>query len=416
MSEPRPTQKIVAYATLAGIGLLAAVVLGEVAVVGLAAPFVFALVVGLLSPVAQLPEVRLEIDACQLVEGDTATIVLELVTRGRVGLCEVAMDLPVGLRAEVPTAWSLGLDPGVPTLIEVPVAAQRYGRFTVGPVALSVPGLFGLLARFGVAGGTLELEVRPRSETLRTLVRALEVRAMAGDRLGHQPGDGIEFAEIRQYSPGSPGRINWRATARRGEPYVNLRHPERSTDVILLVDSFSAACLPRQVRAAAGLAGAYLGRHDRVGLVAFGGVLNWVEPAMGQAQLERLVAALTATQWHHSYAWKSAEVIPSRVLPANGLVLAISPLDDRRMLNALAAIRARGVDLSVIETVAPRTSSLSEAGEIAARLIELERAEVRANLTRRGVPVVAWHDGEPVEVALGALFTWRRRARRRPGR
>jgi hypothetical protein len=97
-------------------------------------------------------------------------------------------------------------------------------------------------------------------------------------------------------------------------------------------------------------------------------------------------------------------------------VLAISPLDDRRMLNALAAIRARGVDLSVIETVAPRTSSLSEAGEIAARLIELERAEVRANLTRRGVPVVAWHDGEPVEVALGALFTWRRRARRRPGR
>jgi len=71
----------------------------------------------------------------------------------------------------------------------------------------------------------------------------------------------------------------------------------------------AAAALPRQMRAASGLAAAYLARHDRVGLVAFGGVLHWVDPSMGQAQLERLVAALTSTQWHHSYAWKSAEAI-----------------------------------------------------------------------------------------------------------
>ena len=181
----------------------------------------------------------------------------------------------------------------------------------IGPVTVRVPGLFGLLVRSGTTGGKIVLEVRPRAEALATLVRAREVRATAGDRLARQPGDGIEFAEVRSYSPGTPGRLNWRVTARRGEPYVTLRHPERSTDLILLVDTFSAAGLARQVRAAAGLAAAYLARHDRVGLVAFGGVLHWVEPAMGQAQLERLVAALTATQWHHSYAWKSAEAVPS---------------------------------------------------------------------------------------------------------
>ena len=75
---------------------------------------------------------------------------------------------------------------------------------------------------------------------------------------------------------------------------------------------------------------------------------------MGRAQLERLVAALQTTQWHHSYAWKSAETIPSRELPATGLVIAISPLEDPRMLNALATIRARGVDLAVIETIGAR--------------------------------------------------------------
>jgi uncharacterized protein (DUF58 family) len=248
-------------------------------------------------------------------------------------------------------------------------------------------------------------------------VRAIDVRATAGDRLARRPGDGIEFAEVRPYSPGTPGRINWRVTARQGQPYVNLHHPERSTDLIILVDTFSATALARQVRAAAGLAAAALARHDRVGLVAFGGVLHWVDPSMGRAQLERLVAALTATQWHHSYAWKSAETIPARTMPLRGLVVAMSPMEDARMLSALAAIRARGVDLAVIETVGPAPRGpIPQAREIAGRLIELERAEMRESFGRRGVPVVAWHEGESLEVPLSALALWRRRARGRIAR
>jgi uncharacterized protein (DUF58 family) len=302
----------------------------------------------------------------------------------------------------------------VPLRIEVPITAEHYGRFAIGPVATNVAGPFRFLNRTGTGGGTLALAVRPKAVGLRTLVRAREVRATAGDRLARRPADGIEFAEVRPYSAGTTGRLNWRVTARRGEPYVTLRHPEHSTDLILLVDTFSAIALPRQVRGAAGLAAAYLARHDRVGLVAFGGVLHWVEPGMGRAQLERLVAALTATQWHHSYAWKSAETIPARTLPATGLVIAISPLEDPRMLNALAAIRVRGVDLAIVETIGGRPRGVrSAAGVLAAWLIELERAEMRDNFGRRGVPIVSWHENESLEAPLAALATWRRRARRR---
>ena len=416
MSEPAATPKVVAYAALTGIGLLAAVVGGDGAIVALAAPFGLALVLGLLLPVAPLPEVRLALDALRLVEGGKATIAVGLCAASGVPRCDVSLVLPSALATEVPVSWSLRLDPDSPVLIEVPITAVRHGRYAVGPVKLAVPGLFGLLRRSG-GGDTLELEVRPRAEALRTLVRASEIRATAGDRLGRRPGDGIEFAEVRPYTPGTPGRLNWRVTARRGEPYVNLRHPERSTDLILLVDTFSPAVLPRQVRAASGLAATYLARHDRVGLVAFGGVLHWVEPAMGRAQLERVVAALTTTQWHHSYAWKSAETIPARSLPRTGLVIAISPLEDPRMLNALGTIRARGVDLAVIETISrPPARPASASGELAARLIELERAEMRANFGRRGIPVVGWRDGESLETPLAALAVWRRRARGRPVR
>jgi uncharacterized protein (DUF58 family) len=327
------------------------------------------------------------------------------------------LGVPDGLEVQGPRQWALALKPGSPVLIEVPLTASFYGRFVIGPATVRVRGPFALRARSGALGAVVALQVRPRPAALRSLTRALEVRPTAGDRLARQPGDGIEFAEVRPYTAGSPGRLNWRVTARHGEPYVNLRHPERSTDVVLLVDTFAAAVLPRQVRATAGLAAAYLARHDRVGLVAFGGILHWVEPAMGQAQLERIIAALTTTRWHHSYAWKTAEAIPPRTLPATGLVIALSPLEDARMVNALASIRARGVDLAVIETIgSPPQRRRSEAGQIAARIISLEHAEVRDNLARRGVPVIAWREGEPLETSLGALATWRRRARGRVAR
>ena len=417
VSQPAVTPKVVAYAVLTGIGLLAAVVLGDPAIVALAAPFGFALVIGILTRVAPLPEVGLCLDTPRLVEGGKATMTLELSASATTRRCDIALGLPLGLSATGPTAWSLRLDEGSPVVVEIQITAAHYGRFSIGPVTAKVPGLFKILERSGEGGDTLQLEALPKAEALRTLARAREVRATAGDRLARRPGDGIEFAEVRPYSAGTPGRLNWRVTARRGEPYVNLRHPERSTDVILLVDTFSAAVLARQVRAASGLAAAYLARHDRVGLVAFGGALHWVEPAMGRAQLERLVAALTATQWHHSYAWKSAETIPSRALPSTGLVIAISPLEDPRIMNALASIRAKGVDLGVIETIGRRPSKTrSPAGSLAARLIELERVGMRDNFARRGVPVVGWHDGESLEAPLQALAAWRRRARGRVAR
>jgi len=44
VSQPAATPKVVAYAVLTGIGLLAAVVLGDPAIVALAAPFGLSLI------------------------------------------------------------------------------------------------------------------------------------------------------------------------------------------------------------------------------------------------------------------------------------------------------------------------------------------------------------------------------------
>ena len=50
----------------------------------------------------------------------------------------------------------------------------------------------------------------------------------------------MEFADLRPFMFGDRvRRINWRASARRGELWVNEQHPERNVDVVLFVDSFA---------------------------------------------------------------------------------------------------------------------------------------------------------------------------------
>ena len=206
----------------------------------------------------------------------------------------------------------------------------------------------------------------------------------------------MEFADLRLFAPGDRVRsINWRASARRDELVVNERHPERNADVILFLDTFADAraggrsTLDLAVRATATLAARYLERRDRVGLVSFGGVLRWLTPGMGSTQRYRIVDALLESEIVFNYAWKDVSVIPSRVLPPQALVVAVTPLLDDRAVEALADLRARRYDLAIVE-VSPigfTEPGESEADQLAHRLWVLRRDEIRARYERLGVAV-----------------------------
>jgi uncharacterized protein (DUF58 family) len=214
-------------------------------------------------------------------------------------------------------------------------------------------------------------------------------------------------------------RINWRASARRGELVVNEMHPERNTDVILFVDSFSEArgegqgTLDLTVAAAAALAERYLARKDRVGVVGFGGVLNWLLPATGLVQRYRIVDSLLDTEIVLNYAWKDIDVIPARTLPPKALVIGLTPLLDERAVGALLDLRARGFDLAIVD-VSPvpfARAGADEAERLAHRLWVHRRAALRHRFERAGVPVVEWHEGMPLAAALEEVSAYRRHAR-----
>ena len=61
-----------------------------------------------------------------------------------------------------------------------------------------------------------------------------------GEHAARVPGEGTEFAGVREYVPGDRQRaINWPASTRLGRLQVNTFAAERSQDIVLVVDATS---------------------------------------------------------------------------------------------------------------------------------------------------------------------------------
>jgi uncharacterized protein (DUF58 family) len=405
---------------LAGAGLLAALVLGRPELAALAAPFALLLVAGL--SLAEAPRLRaaFELDAERQVESESVTARLDLHAETAAERLELLLNLPAGLETDAPNPQFLRLAAGEDRELEYELRCAHWGAYLPGEVVIRAQDLFGLLVFERTLDLRRPLKVYPRGEALAKLLRPLETQAFAGSQPPRARGEGIEFAELRQFVPGDRvRRVNWRATARRGEPWVNETHPERNTDVVIFLDTFAEArgaegsTLDQAVDAAGALAAHYIREKDRVGLIAFGGVLNWLTVSTGVVQLYRVLDSLLDAEIFLSYAWKDIDILPVRTLPPRALVIALTPLLDERSVRALVDLRARGIDLAVVEIspVSFVSPGLGELDELAHRLWLLRRDALRASFLRMGVPVVEWRKDAPLQAALEEVRTFRRHAR-----
>jgi uncharacterized protein (DUF58 family) len=417
------TPKLGGYVVLTALGLLASLIFARPELAAVSAPFAVVLAIGL--AVSRRPDVRVyvDVDRDRLLEDEEVVLEIELDARDSAPRLELLVEVPSGLElvsGANPVALRLGF--GEERRLELRFRCTHWGAPRLGDLHLRAGDAAGLL----VWEETLErgsvLRVYPRPEELRQLVGPRETQLFTGNRVSRAKGEGLEFADLRQFVPGDRiRRINWRASARRGELWVNEFHAERNADVILFLDSFVDArrsdrgTLDEAVRAAATLTERYLLEKDRVGLVNFGGVLNWLRPGTGLVQRYRIVEALLNTEITLSYAWKEIDVLPRGTLPPKALVLALTPLLDDRAIGALLDLRARGFDLVIVE-VSPlpyAETPPGELGELAFRLWKLRRDGRRLQYERAGAPVVEWREGEPLTSVLEGVNASRRHARAR---
>jgi uncharacterized protein (DUF58 family) len=415
--------RLQAYTALAAIALVAALAAGRPELAALATPLILLVAVGLAGaePLALDGALRLEPD--RAVEGEQVRAIVTVL--GREAAARVELHLPTTDRLHAdPTPIVFWLRRGEQREIEYELAVGRWGVHRAGPAVVRARDRLGALALEGPLGPSREVRAYPGVGRLRRLVAPLQTRPILGSQVSRERGEGIEFADLRPLLPGDRVRhINWRATSRRRVPYVNVQHPEQSADVVLFLDTFAEAehadegTLDAAVHAAAALASAYLARRDRVALVSFGGVLNWLTASAGTGQLYRIVDALLASDARLSFAWKDVTHLPRGLIPAGALVLALSPLLDARGTGALLDLRARGYDLAVVEVSPVELTPADAAGpdRLPLRLWRLQRDAMRARFETLGVPVARWaYPGASLELAIEEVITFRRHARPAP--
>jgi len=122
---------------------------------------------------------------------------------------------------------------------------------------------------------------------------------MAGQYRSVFRGAGIEFEEVREYSPGDEVKsIDWKVSARMGRPYIKLYQEERELVVMLMVDMSASVkfgtsdAVMREIAAeiAGVLAFNAVKNNDKVGAVLFTDqVEKYIPPQKGSAHVWRVI-------------------------------------------------------------------------------------------------------------------------------
>jgi uncharacterized protein (DUF58 family) len=406
-------QRAVVWFVVAAAGLLAGLATAQPTLVAVGAGFLVPLFFGLAARPPRLPEATVRVSADRVIEGGRVELELTLAASDACPWLDVELRLPERLdRDGAPTRRVLALHAGETRTLEYSINCPRWGAFRIASIRLSARDQLHLRSVEVVVEPTTTLRVYPSVERLRRLAGPRATRPVTGSRPAAVAGEGIEFAELRFLAPGERARrINWRATATRGRLLVNDRLPERSSDVVIFLDALGAAAtsaastLDHAVRAASSLTEAYLRRRDRVGLLRFGGDIEWIIPGSGLRQQYRIADALLESELARTHRWRDTSLIPRRILPPQSLIIALTPRLDWRVTRALLNLRRRGYQVSIVEVdpLPYLADAETAAGPLAWRTWLLERDAVRTQLAGAGIAFASWGPDEPIAAPVEAL-------------
>ena len=144
---------------------------------------------------------------------------------------------------------------------------------------------------------TREILKKVRQVELRT--RRLVTDALAGEYHSVFKGRGMDFDEVREYSPGDEVRlIDWNVTARTGTPYIKKLREERELTILLAVDVSASGKFGSQTQSkrelaaevASVLAFSAIRNRDKVGLLLFPDEIEqFIPPTKGRQHVLRVI-------------------------------------------------------------------------------------------------------------------------------
>ncbi len=193
-------------------------------------------------------------------------------------------------------------------------------------------------------------------------------------------GQGVEFAEVREYCHGDDIRtIDWRVSARAGRLHVKKYIEERELTVMVVVDASGSVDFgtgtqskaETMAETAATLAFSAIRNNDKVGAVMFTDTAElYLAPKKGRRQVLRVIRDILYFQ-PRAARTDIAGVLDftARILNRQAIIFVISDFQDSDYLRSLTTV-ARRHDVVAIDIHDPRERMLPTVG-----LIEMEDAE-----------------------------------------
>ncbi|MBT4594891.1 DUF58 domain-containing protein [bacterium] len=145
-------------------------------------------------------------------------------------------------------------------------------------------------------------DLRSKLKNALIFAKKLSVSSLPGDYTSAFKGSGLEFDQLREYTPGDDIRIiDWNATAKMNKPMVKQFVQERDRTVIFAIDTSKSGAfsstgqsrweLAQQVTMALGFVASK--SKDRVGALFFSDKIEqWIPPARGNVHFGRVAKAL----------------------------------------------------------------------------------------------------------------------------
>jgi uncharacterized protein (DUF58 family) len=210
-------------------------------------------------------------------------------------------------------------------------------------------------------------------------LRHVEVRSrlvsqelMAGQCDSIFKGRGMDFVDVREYTPGDDvRRIDWNVSARLRKTFIKRHVEERELTVVLLVDLSASGhfgtngSTKRELAAelAGTLALSAIRNNDRVGLILFTGeVEHYLPPRKTRQHVQRLLRdLLTHTPRGRGTSVSKALEFAARVTHRPALVFVLSDFHDSGYESALKSANQRH-DLLAFQFIDPREQHIPDVG------------------------------------------------------
>jgi uncharacterized protein (DUF58 family) len=226
-------------------------------------------------------------------------------------------------------------------------------------------------------------EVLRQVKLIELRTRGLVNTVFSGEYQSVFKGQGMEFAEVREYAPGDEYRaIDWNVSARMGHPYVKKYTEERELTVMFAVDLSGSEQFGTRGRfkaelaaeVAAVLAMAAIKNNDRVGLLSFTDrIEEFVPPKKGRRHALRLIRDLLAFQPTGVGTDLSVALdYLGRILRHKAIVFLISDFLDSDFEKSLKVVGRRH-DLVAVTVSDPRELVIPDVGYL--ELVDAESAQ-----------------------------------------